>query len=140
MLDPAIPKIQIPNQTIKIERNIMTTTNNETEFTFVDAYAWRKEVVEFNSLVEGDFSSLTPDQICSAFEASAFHDKESYLSWRDAYRAEIKRATEMRRKIKSELPDFRTIGKLQITRMIKIRKASKIAAGVQRKRSLAEAS
>lgn len=138
MLDAANSQSELPNQTIKIERNIMTNETNNTA-TYNDAFTWVKSARAFNDQFDGVDFDCSPEEIADVFEANAFNSKESYLAWRESFRFEIAAAEKMRKAIKQGLPDVRHLGKDTITRMIEIRRASKIAAGVQRKKSLTEA-
>lgn len=116
----------------------MTNETNNTA-TYNDAFTWVKQARAFNEQFEGVDFDCSPEEIAEIFEKDAFNYRESYLAWRESYRFYIAAAEKMRRAIKKDLPDVRHLGKDEITRMIEIRRASKIAAGVQRKKAHTEA-
>lgn len=103
----------------------------DTKITFDKALAWAKQARAFNKEFNGFDFQCSPEEICEIFEAAGITDKESYLAWRDAYRELINYGAKVR---KAGGP-----GRDAITRMIEIRRASKIAAWAQHRKVLSEA-
>lgn len=86
--------------------------------------------------------SLTsePEDIHSGFVAAGIHDRESYLNWVSDYAATINKACDSQRVLRkhAKLEDdyaqaCRQIIRPEITRLIEVRRMSRIAAGISRK-------
>lgn len=103
----------------------------DTKITFDKALAWAKQARAFNKEFKGFDFEGSPEDICEIFEAAGIHDKESYLAWRDTYRELVNYGAKVRK--------FGGPGKGSITRMIEIRRASKVAASAQHKKAFTEA-
>jgi hypothetical protein len=95
----------------------------ETKITYDKAIAWAKKTREFNKTFNGTDFKGSPEETCEIFEAAGIVDKESYLAWRETYRDLINYGARVRK--------FGGPGREAITRMIEIRRASKVAAAAQ---------
>lgn len=86
-----------------------------------------------------------PEQIAAVFKEHAFEDKDDYLQWRDEFRIHVAVGSDLQRTWKAKRTgqedDYVYEMRLHrnariITDLIKARRLSKIAAGVQMKRNL----
>jgi len=102
---------------------------------------WRNSAREMASLFKGLTLESPAEDITAAFTAAGVVDRDSYLAWREKYREFIKGAEELQRAIKrdKDLYQWRDYNADLITRVIEVRRASKIAAGAQRRKALEEA-
>ncbi len=90
----------------------------------------------------------SPEEIAEAFAEHAFKTKEEYLGWRDMYRETIKMAAALQKTWKPKRShhesDWYFTSCVQenariITKLIEVRRMSKVAAGIQREAALKEA-
>lgn len=103
------------------------------------------EIREMTTPFNGISLKNTPQEIKSAFSNAKISSRESYLAWVARYKSLINRAGETQRCLRQEIcskefPDseqrFRIYNADYITRLIEVRRASKIAARESRNQEL----